>query len=342
MVLRIAVALTVLAVLAAGCTAPTESAAKPSAPAPSGEAQASGTDDVVRPESVSGSPGSVGGSVRNSPPTSESFAPSATTGENRGGFVVVFTGAFKDKNAEAQIANLSVTGVGPATVGASHAVTSAETKAETEPAAFGADGFKVWTGTKNDGVLLYKFQQAFPAFTAVGVYDFRAYAFDAPGASGVSESVLVTLTAFSDITIGPTPVSAAGEPLPGQNWGQWEAEAGAANVEATNYLKLVNTGDTPDARVVVDFAGQFVGADDPSFAIGTAGNVQFAWFEDASPAATAPSEGAYSFAAANADAAVTVQFSGRGNVIYLTYRIAALPDVLPVQSYGIAFTVTEL
>lgn len=328
--LRLVTLLTVLAVALAGCT---------------GSRDAANVDlgeDAISTESVSGSAGAVGGSVKNSAPTVTSFAPSATTGENRGGFVVVFTGAIREPNAESQLQNLTVAATGPLALSTNHAVTNAEKTAATEPNEFGADGFKVWTGTPNDGILNFKFQQSFPAFTPAGAYTFMARATDAPGLSGASAPVAITLTAFSDITINPTPVSATGAPLAGQNWGQWEAEPGAANVEAANYVKLVNTGDVANSRVVVDFDGAFVGATNRQFTIPVGNNVQFAWWEDTSPAATSPNEGAYDWKPANSEGTVTVQFTGKGNVIYVTYRIVQLPGVLEQQSYGIAFTVTEL
>ncbi|HEX2022343.1 MAG TPA: hypothetical protein VHH36_06490 [Candidatus Thermoplasmatota archaeon] len=326
--------LTVLVVAAvlAGCTSSQESA----------NVQLPSDDDAIGQQSVTGSTGSVGGSVKNSPPQVLSVAPSATTGENRGAFTVVFTGAVKDRNTERQIASIAVSSTSPAALGGTHAVTNADTAATAEPAAFGADGFKVWTGTANDGVLNFKAQVVFPAFTPAGAYVFTATVADKQGESASLAAAAVAITSFSDITVNPTPVDAAGVALPGANWGAWEAEGGAQNVAATNYVKLVNTGDAPNARVVVDFDPAFRGAQDANFTIPVASNVQFAWFEDATPATTAPSEGTFSFQPANADGAITVAFTGKGNVIYLTYRIVQMPDVLPIQSYGISYTVTEL
>lgn len=323
--------LVALMIIVTGCTAKQDAAVIPSVPV-----------DDISTQSVSGSTGTVGGSVTNSAPTVESFTQSGTTGENRGAFVVVFSGAVKDKNTEAQIANISVTGLGPSTLSSNHVVTAADRSATSEPASFGADGFKVWTATANDGVLQFKYQQAFPAFTPAGLYSFTARVSDTPGLAGASSALTVTLTAFSDITISPTPVGANGASLPGANWGEWAAEAGATNVAASNYIKLVNTGDIANTRVVIDFAESFVGSTDANFSVPVANNLQFAWFEDTTPGTTAPSEGTFTFQAANADGTATVQFSGRNNVIYVTYRMAALPEILPVQGYSIAFTVTEL
>ncbi len=325
-----------LSLVLAGCTSPDAPGASVDAP------KTPTVDDSVTTESVSGSTGSVGGSVKNSAPTVPTFTPSATEGENRGSFVVIFTGTIRDANTEKQIKNISVTGTGPQTLSSSHEVMADEVNALTEPASFGGDGFKVWTGTKNDGILNFKYQQTFTAFIPAGAYTFKARGEDTPHAVGLSGSVVITITAFSDITISPTPVAANGSALPGQNWGQWEAEAGATNVASTNYIKLVNTGDTASARVVIDFADSFVGATDSNFTVGVANNVQFAFFEDTTPGTTAPNEGTYSYLAANADGTVTVQFSAKNNVIYVSYQIVQLPAILPVQAYGISYTVTEL
>lgn len=334
---RIAAFALLSALLVAGCTGPES----PGLTAPATDGISTTTDDVGL-AGVSGAPGPAGGSVSNSAPSVTAFTQSATTGENRGGFVVVFSGTVKDPNAEAQIKEVAIATTGPATLGSTREITPDDRTATSEPAAFGSDGWKVWTGTRNDGVLNYQYQHAFAAFSPAGTYVFTLTVKDAPGTSGASAPLSVILTAFSDITIDPTPVNAAGAALTGANWGEWTAEAGARNVAATNYLKLVNTGAAPTTTIVIDLASAFVGATDPEFSIPVEGNVQFAWFEDTTPGATAPSEGTFAYGDANADGSTTLRFTGPGNVIYVTYRIVALPEILPVQSYGISFTATEL
>lgn len=323
-------ALLLTAVLA-GCTAPEGSIL---------DMEDDAADMDISPAGVTGTKGTVGGSVKNSPPTVQSFTTSATQGENRGDFTITLSGSVKDANTENQIANISVHGVGGVTIAANHVVTADERAAASAPASFGPDGFKVWTGTKNDGVLEFQYRYTFPAFTPAGPYVFTAHVADTPGSAATSAPVTVTLTRFSDITIDPTPVGADGGALPGQNWGQWEAEASAQNVASSNYIRLVNTGDTPASRVVIDFADAFVGAPDANFSIPVANNVQFAWAE-AAPGA-APSSLTFDYAPANSEGTTTVTFTAQNNVIYVTYRIVQLPDVLPVQSYGIAYTVTDL
>lgn len=314
----------VASLLVAGCSAP-----------------ASTVEDVST-QGVSGSPGNVGGSVTNAAPYVASFTQSATTGENRGAFNLVLSGQIRDNNTERDISNISIVGRGPVALGANHAVTPPERAQSNEPATFGADGFKVWDATRNDGLLDFRYQQAFAAFAPAGVYTFQVFASDAPGGLAASAPLTVTITSFADITIGATPVSAAGETLTGRNWGEWSAAPGATNVESTNYLKLVNTGDAASTRVVIDFASAFVGASDANFTIPANSNLQFAWCEDTTPATSAPNECSLAYGATSPDGTVTVSFSAKSNVVYVTYRIVQLPSLLPVQSYGISFTVTEL
>jgi hypothetical protein len=329
--LRLVTALTLLVAVVAGCTGSTPAASP-------------GADDAVLPQAVSGGNGGGGGSVKNTAPTVTAFAADRTAGQNDGSFAVVFSGAVFDANTESQIDSLSIASTGAGALGSSHSAASSERQATTEPTSFGADGWKVWTGgTKNDGTLEWKYRQAFPIFTGAGNYTFRLTVTDQPGGSGVSSNVTIVLQRFSLISVGGAPVDATGAPLPGQNWGQWSAEAGGENVASTNHLKLVNDGDSPDARVVLDFTeAAYRGAADANFTIALDGNVQFAWFEDTTPATTAPSEKPFSFGATSGNGAVTVAFTGKGNVVYVAYRLVKLPAVLPVQSYGATFTVTEL
>ena len=330
---RIALVLLSLAVVAAGCTGSTPGAT-PDAPL---------SDDAVGTAAVQGGSGGGGGSVLNSAPSVRSFTADRTTGENDGAFVVTFSGTVFDPNTENQVATIAVAATGPAGLLSNHTVLGVEHVAADEPAAFGPDGWKVWTASPNDGVLHFKFRQSFPIFAPPGAYVFRAVVTDHPGEAGVSTALPVTLARFSLITVSGAPVDLQGAPLVGQNWGQWSAQAGAQNVTSTNYLKLVNDGDDPAARVVVDFTEPaFRGASDGNFSVPLDGNVQFAWFEDTTPATTAPSEKPFAFGATSPNGGVSLTFTGKGHVIYVAYRLVMLPDVLPVQSYGSTFTVTEL
>lgn len=330
--------LCVLALLIPGCTSP----AGPEAPAAGVASGAPDASDDVLPQAVNATPGSSGGVVGNAPPRIAAFSADRTQGANDGTFTVVFTGEAFDGNTEHQLTTLAVGSAGAGTLGATHVLTPAEKLATAEPEAFGPDGFKAWTGTPNDGVLHFRYRLSFPSFSPAGEYAFVARAVDAPAAEGASSPVVVTLQKFSLITVSPHPVDASGAPLPGARWGQWNAVPGASNVASANYLKLVNDGDLDAAVVVVSFSeAAFVGVDDRNFSIPISGNVEFAFFEDATPALTSPQEGTFAFAPAPAGA-VTVPFTAKGNVVYVAYRVVKLPDVLPAQAYGTAYTVTEL
>lgn len=312
--------------LLAGCTGP-----------------AATTDTVadVSPAALAGGSGSTGGAIANSPPVVRSFAADRTSGDNGGAFVVVFTGTVFDANTEAQLMDLRVATTGAATLALTHVVTAEEKTALDEPASFSADGFKVWSGERNDGVLHFRYRHAFPVWSPAGEYGFVLTARDAPDNTGASSPVKVTLAKFSAITVAGAPVDAAGLPQAGRNWGEWTARAGTPNVESTNHLKLLNEGDLASPRVVIGFSDRaFVGSQDANFSIPLAGNVQFAWWEGSATAA--PSSGTFTWLPVSPDGTVAVQFTAKGNAIFVKYRIVQLPEVLPMQSYGASFTATEL
>lgn len=170
-----------------------------------------------------------------------------------------------------------------------------------------------------------------------------ATATDAAGAQASSGPATVTLVPFSLISVAAAPVTADGTPVVGGAWGGWQAAPGAEQVTSTNYLKLTNDGDEAQTRVVIDFTeSAFAGVEDAEFRIPINKNVAFGWWEDTTPLASAPNEKSFEFLPASVDGSVTVSFTGKGNIIYVGYRIAEFPAVLPKQSYGAAFTVTEL
>lgn len=297
---------------------------------------------IVETAAVQGGAGATGGAVGNAAPTVPELTADRTTGDNGGAFTVVFSGVVSDDNTEHHVDRVVLSST-PAGVLATRAIAGLEVAQADEPDAFGADGWKVWGGATNDGRLHFRYRHAFPLGMPAGAYAVGATAWDKVNATGASLPVAVTLTRFSLITVSPSPVGAAGAPQVGAAWGGWTAAPGAQNVESVNYLKLVNDGDRPDAAVVVDFTEPaFAGAQDPSFSIPLNGNVQFAWWEDATPANTAPSEGTFTFGPTSAEGSTTVTFTGKGNVIYVAYRVVSLPKPLPAQAYGASFTVTEL
>lgn len=324
MTARIVPLISLAVLLAAGCTGP--------------DAESSILDTAA----VEGGAGTTGGNVGNAVPTVPELTADRTTGDNSGAFVVTFSGVAADDNTEHHLDRIVLSSA-PSGVLATRAITELEIAQVDEPASFGADGWKVWGGAVNDGRLSFRYRHTFPLGMPAGVYAVTAAAFDKVNATGASTPSSVTLTRFSLITVSPTPVGANGTPQAGAAWGGWSAAPGAQNVQSANWLKLVNDGDKPDAAVVIDFTeASFAGRQDPSFSIPLNGNVQFAWWEDKTPGTTSPSEGTFTFGPTSAEGTTTVSFTGKGNVIYVTYRVVSLPKPLPVQTYGASFTVTEL
>lgn len=297
---------------------------------------------LLEPAAVSGGSGSTGGSVSGSDPSVTAFTSDKSSGDNAGSFVVVLTGTAFSPNGEKKLDKIEIIGAGPATMGANHTVTSAEVDARTEPASFGADGFKAWNPTDKDGNMQFRYRQPFAVWTPAGAYSFtaRAYA-NGNRVSPPSAPVAITITKFSLITVAGAPVNAAGVAQTGAAWGGWSAAPNAENVAATNYLKLVNDGDKPDVSIVIDFTdGSFKGATDNAYAIPIDANVQFAW-ATGSPSST-PAQLTFSYLPLSGSGSTTVTFANKGDVAFVSYRIAKLPGVLDVQSYSAAFTVTEI
>lgn len=330
----------------AGCTSPAADLQAPSAPAP-GEVPAEGAD-TLSPQAVTGGAGGTGGRVKDKLPTFSTVSLDRTTGDNSGSTQVVLSGSVTDANAEDDISFVRAFLVGPSgsTMSVNHTVTPAERNATSEPAAYpaGTNACKVWTATANDGTLQYKCRLTVTAFLLNGAYTPYVSATNPTGVTATSAAGAVfTVTRFSLVTVASAPVNAAGIAQTGANWGEWDAFPGDANVVATNYIKITNDGDTPNAQLIIDFTeATFAGAQDAGYTVPIDGNIQFAAWEDTSPSTTSPSEGTFTFGTASNTGSVTVSFSGNGNVVYVAYRIVQLPAVLKAQSYGATFTVTEL
>jgi hypothetical protein len=290
---------------------------------------------------VDGGSVASGGSVVDVPGYFASFSSNATQADTGGASVVTLTGSVQDNNSETDVAWIRgwVNGSSPLSV--NHTVTATELLAMTEPAAFGADGFKVWTGTSSvDGLLLFRWRFTVASTWAPGVYTLQA-AEGKAGLSSWSAALPLTVQKASQVTVAASPVNWTGVTQAG-SWGAWNASPGATFVNATNYLKLTNVGPLLRPKVVVDFKElSFAGTTDAAYTVAIANNVDFAWWEDTTPASTAPSQGTYEWTA-SADGSVTLQFNGVGDVAYVTYRVKALPAVLRDQPYAATFTVTEL
>lgn len=327
----------VLAVLVAGCLQGPVGPQGPPGPAGTGAAGLGGE------AATGGTSGTSGGQVTNSPPAFQSFTGSLGSADNSGTISETFTGAVLDSNGERdmRLGILSVALTGAATGTFTHTISAAESGAPSEPASFGADGWKVWSSTPNDGVLNFKFRYTFPIGAAPGTDTFTVSITPSGGTAIGGPSDATTVGTFSEIQIPTTPVNADGSPAAVNNWGLWSAAPGATNVESSNFVKLTNTGQKLDASVVLDFTeAVFAGADE-NFSIPLNGNVQFAWTELAA-GATSPSGGTYTYLAVSADGSATVTFSGLNKVIFVKYRLVQLPAVLAEQSYGASYTATEL
>lgn len=309
-------ALVVLALLLAGCSAPDASRVQPAGGA------------------------ILGGSVLDAPGYFASASLDATSVENVGG-AVVLSGSIQDNNSETDVAFVRGWLNGTTSLGSNHTVSDAERAAASEPAGFGADGFKVWTGSSPvDGLLFFRWRVALPDGTPPGLETVSASEGN-PGSVAWSAPLALNVTKTAQVAVASAPVSWEGVAQPNASWGAWTATPGATSVVAANYLKITNVGALARPKVVLDFNElAFIGANDPAYAVPVNGNVDFAWWEDATPSVTSPSEGTYAWTT-SADGSATLQFNGVNDVIYVTYRVKQLPAVLASQPYAATFTLTD-
>lgn len=306
------------ALLAAGCSAP-------------------GASDALH------TAGSGGGSVTDTPATFQAFAISQSAFENDGTGTLLVNGTVFDSNAESDVSYLRPFLNGSVTLASNHTVTSAERAATSEPTTWPADNVRVWTGASaTDGKLFFRWRLAITSGFQPGFYLVGASATNPNGVTGYLAAPLsLNVTNASQVTIAALPVDAAGVPQSG-SWGAWNASPGSTNAASANYLKLTNVGSLSRPRILVDFNElAFTGTSDAAYTVPINDNVQFAWWEDATPASSAPSEGTYSFVTAP-QGSVQVSFSARGDVIYVAYRLASLPATLASQTYSATFTATDV
>lgn len=142
------------------------------------------------------------------------------------------------------------------------------------------------------------------------------------------------------LVVAADPVDSAGVAQTGQRWGGWNGMPGASVVPATNYLKVTCRGP-PSATYTVDFTPTaFAGLTAPADLVPINNNVQFAAWVDTTPTTSSPSEGTYVFGASSATGA-TSGTCGNGNVLYVTYRLAAIPDLLLDQPFSASYTVSS-
>ncbi|HWG92108.1 MAG TPA: hypothetical protein VNZ52_14760 [Candidatus Thermoplasmatota archaeon] len=298
-------------------------------------------------EAVEGGSGTSGGTVTNVPPVYRAFAGSATAGDNSGSSFEVFSGTLFDANGEKDLRSglitVTVAIPGGATAAYTHTVTAAEAEQNTdEPANYGTDAFKVWTGTKNDGQIFYKFRYSYATGTPPGTYTFTS-AFTPLGGVPVAAPATdsTTIATFKLITVSSAPVKSDGTPSASNNWGLWTAVPGQRNVESQNFVKIVNSGQDATAAIFVDFTEtEFRGAD-ANYTIPIRGNIQFSHCEVAS-ATVAPSACTFSAWTDASAQGTTLTFTGLAKAMYVKYRVVAIPDVVAGQSYGASYTITEL
>ncbi len=301
-------------------------------------------------DAVKGGSGSGGGSVEEVNAQILSFTGDLVTADNSGSSVEVFTATLFDANGEKSMAGLElfieIRGAGEGS--SSRIITQPEAvKGDPQPVEFDAGGWKVWSDAQRDGKLTAAFRYVYPLGTPPGAYTITMSLKDEGIVVATSAPDATAVEVFSEIAVDPTPYKADGSPATGPggapaNWGEWTARPGATNVESLNYIKLTNTGQDASASVVIDFSAAAFSGADANYTIPLDGNIQFAFFEDTSPGTSAPNEGTYVYGGASADGSVTVTFTGLGNIIYVVYRVVEIPAVVAAQTYGAAFTATEL
>lgn len=282
--------------------------------------------------------GTGGGSVSNRLPTVVSFT--TTDGNHNANQQYEFSGQVDDRNREGDLVEISVSFTsspeGAASLPSARTLVAGDLSQTTEPS-YGEDNWKVWNTNANDGVLDFKFRYT---YNTVGSYTFRISVRD-EGAAQFDATKDITRTVVAKITFVANPFSAAGAELSGANWGGWSADPGATNVSGTNYFKVTNTGATATQSFTLSFdSASFTGANGETIPIHA--NIQFASFEDTTPAESAPNEGTYTCGDVDADGTTTLSFTSTANIIYVTYCLASIPAPLKDQAYTATFTVTAL
>ena len=284
-----------------------------------------------------------GGIVTNTLPTVTSFTAGAA--EVNRGAPIVFSGVVFDRNKEKDIVEIKVMSMTAPEDGAFSAtvtVAPGHVAVGGAPAEFDVGGWKVWNAVGNDGLLAFQLEAT---LLIAGDYTFAAAVRDENGfQTGPAGTVAVTVV--EKITVSPDPVKWDGSPeIEGTRWGGWAVLPGAVNVTATNYLKITNTGTTPDQGLVFDFT-QIVltGATDGTETIAIDGNIQYSCWEDTTPLVSAPmeGEGQYTWSATSATGSIALSFTGLDNILYCTYRLVALQEILGDQAYEASYTATAL
>jgi len=137
------------------------------------------------------------------------------------------------------------------------------------------------------------------------------------------------------------PVDADGDLIVGADWGAWEAEADVAGVTSMNYLRLRNNSPAATLGFAVDFVSAvFTGPGAATLPLD--GNIRFSWWEDTTPATSAPSEGTYAFGGLAPSGKVTGAFTGLERTVYVTYQVASIPALAEDGSYSSDFQISYI
>lgn len=304
----------------------------------------------------------AGGSVVAEPPAFLSFAGNRETADNSGTSIAVLAGTLRSPNGENALTGgkLVLRVSGPESAEIAHRITGAEARASSEPES--ADGgWKVWSETSGDGVVRFSILYAFPRGMAPGTYTLtpvwqpteREDADDDEKNSEDGEDerdarevlgtpVTVVVSTFKSITLSGEPVDPLGRTSGQLNWGMWTARPGQTNVESTNYIRIVNSGQDARQGIVIDFTGaEFVGANGQD-RIPVAANLEFAVCQLADSKKVPADCASWSFKGSTADGSTSERFGGLGHVMYVKYRVKQIPDIVAAQTYSTAFTVDKL
>lgn len=304
----------------------------------------------------------AGGTVVAEPPAFLSFAGNRETADNSGTSIAVLAGSLRSANGEHALTGgkLVLRIAGPDGVELEHRITGAEARASQEPDS--ADGgWKVWSETSGDGVVRFSIAYTFPQGMAPGTYtltpvwqptereDADEDEKDADDGEDERDArevlgapVTVVVSVFKSITLNGEPVDPLGRTSGQLNWGMWAARPGQTNVESTNYIRIVNSGQDARQGIVVDFTGaEFVGANGLD-RIPVAGNLEFAVCQLADAKKVPADCASWDFKPSTSDGSTSERFGGLGHVMFVKYRVKQIPDIVAAQTYSTAFTVDKL
>lgn len=284
----------------------------------------------------------AGGTVTDAAPSFSGFVGSRASAHNGGSVTERFEGSISDANGEhTMVGNkLTIVVTGPDGEEYKHTISADDVKTTTEPSKY-KGGWKVWTGTENDGVLHFAFLYEYEEGAATGDYTFTPeyeHEFDSKTVVAKGTPVTRQVDEYAEVTIDSDPVGPDGEKL-GERWGLWNAAPQSKNVESTNYLRIRNTGQKATSSITVDFTDKTLTGAKSKDVIPLDGNVKFSWCEVAS-ISVAPSACAWNDGATSLTGTFTKAFSAKGNVMYVKYTLLDVGTVA-ADTYTASYTVDE-